>query len=149
MGDVGSATVAKLVINMCASAIGCVLSEAMTLGVKGGLDPLDLWQAMRSSALGRMNTFDALGQRYLTGEVNEPSFALRLAHKDSSLALGMAGYLGVPMRMCNLALAEMTEAMAHGWGGRDVWAAMMLQPERAGVDVTVSPERLQAALGTS
>lgn len=133
MGALGTATVGKLVINMAASGIGCVLSEAMTLGVKGGLAPLDLWQAMRSSALGRMNTFDALGHRFLTGETDEASFALKLAHKDSTLALGMAGQLGVPMRMSNLALAEMTEAMARGWGDRDVWAAMTLQPERAGV----------------
>jgi 3-hydroxyisobutyrate dehydrogenase len=142
MGELGTATVAKLVINMAASGIGCVLSEAMTLGVKGGLDPLELWQAMRSSALGRMKTFDALGHRFLTGEVNEASFALRLAHKDSSLALGMAGHLGVPMRMCNLALAEMTEAMARGWGNRDVWSAMTLQPERAGVEFRVSRQEV-------
>jgi 3-hydroxyisobutyrate dehydrogenase len=142
MGELGTATVAKLVINMAASGIGCVLSEAMTLGVKGGLDPLELWQAMRSSALGRMKTFDALGHRFLTGEVNEASFALRLAHKDSSLALGMASDLGVPMRMCNLALAEMTEAMARGWGNRDVWSAMTLQPERAGVEFRVSRQEV-------
>jgi len=146
MGALGTATVAKLVINMCASGIGCMLSEAMTLGVKAGLDPLDLWQAMRSSALGRMKTFDALGHRFLSGDVEEPSFALKLAHKDSSLALGMAGHLGVPMRMGNLALAEMTEAMARGWGDRDVWAAMTLQPERAGVKIAVPPEEIAKAL---
>jgi len=146
MGDIGTATVAKLVINMTASGIGCLLSEAMTLAVKGGLDPLQFWQAMRSSALGRRGTFDSLGDRYLTGEVETPSFALKLAHKDISLASDMARHLGVPMRMSDLALAEMTEAMARGWGDRDVWAAMMLQPERAGVDVSVSRERLKQAL---
>lgn len=146
MGALGTATIAKLVINMCATGIGCMLSEAVTLGVKAGLEPLDLWQAMRSSALGRMNTFDALGHRFLSGDVEEPSFALKLAHKDSSLALGMAGHLGVPMRMGNLALAEMTEAMARGWGDRDVWAAMTLQPERAGVKIAVPSEDLAKAL---
>jgi 3-hydroxyisobutyrate dehydrogenase len=146
MGDIGTATVAKLVINMTAAGIGCLLSESMTLAVKGGLDPLEFWQALRASALGRRNTFDALGDRFLTGEVDQPAFALRLAHKDVTLASDMARTLGVPMRMADLALAEMTEAMARGWGGRDVWAAMTLQPERAGVDVTVSSERLRAAL---
>lgn len=149
MGDLGAATVAKLTINMTASGIGCLLSEAMTLAVKGGLDPLDFWQALRASALGRRNTFDSLGDRFLTGDVDTPAFALRLAHKDVTLASDMARTLGVPMRMADLALAEMTEAMARGWGGRDIWAAMMLQPERAGVDVTVSRERLQAALDAS
>jgi len=146
MGELGTATVAKLTINMTASGIGCLLSEAMTLAVKGGLDPLDFWQALRASALGRRNTFDALGDRYLTGEVDTPAFALRLAHKDATLASDMARTLGVPMRLADLALAELTEAMARGWGGKDIWAAMLLQPERVGVDVTVSPERLRAAL---
>jgi 3-hydroxyisobutyrate dehydrogenase len=149
MGDLGAATVAKLAINMTASGIGCLLSEAMTLAVKGGLDPLDFWQALRASALGRRNTFDSLGDRFLTGDVENPAFALRLAHKDVTLASEMARTLGVPMRMADLALAEMTEAMARGWGERDVWSAMMLQPERAGVDVTVSSERLKAMFDAS
>src|ERR1700730_278734 len=35
--------------------------------------------------------------------------------------------LGVPMRMCNLALAEMTEALNRGWEGRDSGSVMLLQ----------------------
>jgi hypothetical protein len=37
------------------------------------------------------------------------------------------------MRLANLALAEMTEALDHAWGDLDSQAAMMLQEERAGV----------------
>jgi 3-hydroxyisobutyrate dehydrogenase len=50
------------------------------------------------------------------------------------------------MRMCNLALAEMTEALARGWGGRDSRAVMLLEQERAGIEIAVDPERLRAAL---
>jgi hypothetical protein len=50
------------------------------------------------------------------------------------------------MRMCNLALAEMTEALARGWGSRDSRSVMLLQQERAGVEIAVDPERLRAAL---
>jgi 3-hydroxyisobutyrate dehydrogenase len=56
--------------------------------------------------------------------------------------------LGMPMRMCNLALAEMTEALARGWGGRDSRAVMLLQQERAGVEIAVDPERLRAVLAS-
>jgi hypothetical protein len=52
----------------------------------------------------------------------------------------------VPMRMCNLTLAEMTEALARGWGSRDSRSVMLLQQERAGVKIAVDPERLRAAL---
>jgi 3-hydroxyisobutyrate dehydrogenase len=50
------------------------------------------------------------------------------------------------MRMCNLALAEMTEAMNRGWSGRDSRAVMLLSQERAGVDIAVDPARLRAAV---
>jgi 3-hydroxyisobutyrate dehydrogenase len=50
------------------------------------------------------------------------------------------------MRLCNLTLAEMTEALARGWGGRDSRVVMLLQQERAGVNIAVGRERLREAL---
>jgi len=50
--------------------------------------------------------------------------------------------------MCNLALTEMTEALARGWGSRDSRAVMLLQQERAGVEIAVDPERLRAVLAS-
>jgi 3-hydroxyisobutyrate dehydrogenase len=58
------------------------------------------------------DTFDALIDQFLPGKYDPPVFALRLAHKDVSLANALGRELGVPMRMCNLTLAEMTEAPA-------------------------------------
>ena len=50
------------------------------------------------------------------------------------------------MRICNLTLAEMTEAMSRGWEGRDSRSVMLLQQERAGIKVAVEPEKIKAAL---
>jgi 3-hydroxyisobutyrate dehydrogenase len=50
------------------------------------------------------------------------------------------------MRLCNLTLAEMTEAMGRGWGGRDSRVVMKLSQERAGVDIAVDAERMREAL---
>ena len=50
------------------------------------------------------------------------------------------------MRLCNLTLAEMSEAMARGWGGRDSRVVMVLEQERGGVEIAVDPERLREAL---
>jgi 3-hydroxyisobutyrate dehydrogenase len=146
IGPIGRATVAKLVHNMSGYAIVCALAETFTMGVKAGIEPLALWQAVRQGAVGRRLTFDALIDQFLPDKYDPPAFALKLAHKDVSLANALGRELGVPMRMCNLTLAEMTEALARGWGGRDSRSVMLLQQERAGVEIAVDPERLREAL---
>jgi 3-hydroxyisobutyrate dehydrogenase-like beta-hydroxyacid dehydrogenase len=145
IGPIGMATVAKLVHNMSGYAVVCILAETFSLGVKAGMDPLDLWQAVRQGAGGRRLTFDGLLDQFLPGKYDPPSFALRLAHKDVALANALGRELGMPMRMCNLAYAEMTEALNRGWGDRDSRSVMLLQQERAGIQVAVEPERLRAA----
>ena len=50
------------------------------------------------------------------------------------------------MRVANLAQAELTEALNRGWGQRDSRVLMVLQEERAGVDIKVDPEAIKAAL---
>ena len=146
IGPIGSATVAKLVHNMSGYAIVCALAETFTMGVKAGVEPLALWQAVRQGATGRRFTFDALIDQFLPGKYDPPAFALKLAHKDVALANALGRELGMPMRICNLALAEMTEALARGWGARDSRSVMLLQQERAGVEIAVDPDRLREAL---
>jgi len=131
---------------MSGYAIVCALAETFTMGVKAGIEPLALWQAVRQGAAGRRFTFDALIDQFLPGKYDPPAFALKLAHKDVSLANALGRELGVPMRMCNLTLAEMTEALARGWGGRDSRSVMLLQQERAGIEIAVDSERLREAL---
>jgi 3-hydroxyisobutyrate dehydrogenase len=129
IGPIGSATVAKLVHNCAGYMLNRVLSEVFTMGVKAGVEPLTLWQAVRQGALGRMRTFDGLARHFLPDDYDPPDFALRLAHKDVSLATQLGRELQVPMPMANLAWDELTEALGRGWGERDSRAAMLLQLE--------------------
>ena len=50
------------------------------------------------------------------------------------------------MRLANLALEEITEALNRGWGVRDSSSFMLLEEERAGVKIAVPRERLQQIL---
>ena len=75
-----------------------------------------------------------------------PDFALRLARKDVSLAVEVGREFNVPMRLANLTLEELTEAFNRGWGQRDSRVAMLLQEERAGVNVQVPQEKIQEIL---
>jgi 3-hydroxyisobutyrate dehydrogenase len=131
---------------MSGYAIVCALAETFAMGVKAGVEPLALWEAVRQGAAGRRYTFDALINQWLPGKYDPPDFALKLAHKDVGLATALGRELGLPMRICELAYAEMTEAMNRGWASRDSRVVMMLEQERAGIEVKVDPERLKAAL---
>jgi 3-hydroxyisobutyrate dehydrogenase len=146
IGPIGSATVAKLVHNMSSYAVVCALAETFAMGVKAGVEPLALWEAVRQGAAGRRYTFDVLIDQYLPGEYDKPAFALKLAHKDLGLATALGRELGLPMRMCDLVYAEMSEALARGWASRDSRSMMLLEQERAGVAIKVDPERLKEAL---
>ena len=72
-----------------------------------------------------------------------PAFALKLAHKDVSLATALAKEVGVPMRLSNMALEEMTEALNRGWGQLDSRSPLKLQQERAGVEIKVDTAKLK------
>ena len=146
IGEIGAGSIAKLVHNVASTAINAVLTEAMTMGVKAGLDPAPLYEAIRTGAGGRMRAFDNIGRRFLQGKIDPPSFALRLVHKDVALALQVGREVSVPMPLCNLVQQQITEAMNRGWGGRDSQAFLVLQQERAGVPPFAIPEEQMNAL---
>jgi 3-hydroxyisobutyrate dehydrogenase len=114
--------------------------------VKAGIEPLAIWEAVRKGAIGRRGAFDSLTDQFLPNQYEPPAFALRLAHKDVSLATALGRELNVPMRMANLALADLAESLNRGWGERDSRSMMLCQLERAGVKIEVDPQRLAEAL---
>lgn len=146
VGGIGTATVAKLVHNMAGYAIQTAMAEVFSMGVKAGLDPLELWKVVRHGALGRRRTFDRLADQFLTDRYDPPAFALKLAHKDVTLATSLGRELGVPMRFCQLTLEEMNEAIGRGLGHLDSRIPMRMQLERAGVGIACDPDAVQAVL---
>jgi 3-hydroxyisobutyrate dehydrogenase-like beta-hydroxyacid dehydrogenase len=146
VGPIGTGAIAKLVHNCTGYIVQTALAETFTMGVKAGVEPLALWQAVRQGAQGRRGTFEGLAQHLLPGHFDPPDFALRLARKDVSLAVQVGREFDVPMRLANMTLEELTEAMNRGWGGRDSRVAQLLQEERAGVEVRAPREQIQQVL---
>lgn len=144
IGPIGAGSIAKLVHNSAGYAIQCAVAEIFTAGVKAGVEPLALWEAIRQGARGRQRTFDSLADHFLINSYDPPDFALKLAHKDVSLACELGRDVDVPMRLINLTQMEMREALNRGWDGRDSRAFMILQQERAGLTIEVDPKRVQA-----
>jgi len=147
VGLIGAGTVAKLVHNCAGYAILAALAEVFTLGVKAGVEPLALWSAVRQGAFGRRRSFDRLAEQFLIGKFDPAAFALELAHKDVTLATELGREFHVPMKLANTVLQEMTEAMnREGWAKRDSRIFMLLQEERAGVNIKVPEAKVQDVL---
>jgi 3-hydroxyisobutyrate dehydrogenase len=146
IGLIGAGSVAKLVHNCAGYAMQLALVEVFTMGVKAGVEPLALWAAIRQGALGRKRSFDRIGDQFLQGKFDPPNFALALAHKDVTLATELGREVGVPMRLANLTYAEMTEALNRGWEKRDSRSYLLLQEERAGLDIKVPLAEIEAVL---
>jgi 3-hydroxyisobutyrate dehydrogenase len=146
IGPIGAGSVAKLVHNCYGYIATAAAAEVFSMGVKAGIEPLAIWEAVRQGAIGRRGAFDSLTDQFLPNKYEPPAFALRLAHKDVSLATALGRELNVPMRLANLALADLSEGLNRGWGNRDSRAIMVLQTERAGIEIKVDPQRLTEAL---
>ena len=141
VGEIGAGTVAKLVHNLAGMAMQVALTEAFTLGVKAGLEPMALYDIVSQGLVGKRRTFEALLPTLADTFDPPPAvFALRLAQKDVSLATRLGRELGVPMRLSNLVLDEMTEALNRGWGGRAFHAMNLLQAERSGTSLAAAKE---------
>jgi len=146
VGELSAGTAAKLVHNTASNIIRMAIAEVFTLGVKAGVEPLRLWHAIRQGGIGRSRTFDRIGDQYLQSKYEVPSFALRLAHKDMTLALELARELNVPMPHAELTYDDYTTALDRGWGDMDSRSPMQLQNERAGVSIKETAEAVRRTL---
>jgi 3-hydroxyisobutyrate dehydrogenase len=142
IGPIGSGCITKIVHNSASFTAQSALAEAFTLGVKAGLDPLRLFEALRDGTTGRSRTFDRLAEQFLPGIYEPAAFALKLAHKDLVLALDLARSYGYPMPQTEIAKNDMAEGLERGWGGYDARISLALHEERAAIKVRVPKDRL-------
>ena len=146
VGDIGAGNTAKIVHNLISLVTRIGIAEGMSLGVKAGLDPLELWNAVRQGAIGRARTLDLVAEQYLQSSYDPPSFALRLALKDFNLARDLAQEFDVPMKQADAAYQDYTAAMERGWSELDSRSPMQLQNERAGVHLKASVDEVRSML---
>ncbi len=136
MGAIGSGTIAKLVHNLISIAARSLVAEGFTLGVKAGVKPEALLEAIRGASFGQgLILKHMIPDVVFKGNFDTVRFALKLARKDIGLATELARELDVPMPMAAVAEQIMIEALARGWGDKDSTSPWMLQEEAAGVVV--------------
>jgi 3-hydroxyisobutyrate dehydrogenase-like beta-hydroxyacid dehydrogenase len=128
LGEGEQARLMKLVVNLMIAQTSAMLSEALTLGRKGGLDWQDMWQVLCASAVASpiVKAKSAqLSQRDFT-----PTFTVAQMIKDLGLILDAAAQHQVPLAQTALTHQLMHAALAQG-DGADDYAAIIKAVERS------------------
>jgi 3-hydroxyisobutyrate dehydrogenase-like beta-hydroxyacid dehydrogenase len=128
LGEAEQARLMKLVVNLMIAQTSAMLSEALTLGRKGGLDWQDMWQVLGASAVASpiLKAKSAqLSRRDFT-----PTFTVEQMLKDIGLILDAGADSQVPLPQTAMTQQLMRSAMAQGDGQQD-YAAIIKAAERS------------------
>ena len=133
-GPVGNGSVCKICNNLMSMGTGVLLAEALTLGVKAGVDLAILADVIANSS-GSSRRLTEKFPRFLFQGNFEPGFATALAAKDVRLATDLGREYEVATDLSNLVDQRHVEAMFRGWGPEDSDAVARIQEEKAGVQL--------------
>ena len=134
IGDIaGGGQMMKLANNYLNNVQAIATSEAITMGIKFGLDPqimfdiLNVSTGRNSQTSGKLR--DAVLSREFTGGAN-----MKISHKDISLAVGEAESLGSPALTGALVRGIFEEALAKGGDKERSSAIFKYVAAKAGLD---------------
>jgi 3-hydroxyisobutyrate dehydrogenase-like beta-hydroxyacid dehydrogenase len=139
-GGVGAGNIVKLVNNMIVGVTVCALSEAMVLGVKGGVSPDVLFNSLSKGSANSFVLQNHIKNHVLTGDFSEGIFSIDYEMKDLGLALSTADQLRVPQQFCALAYQTYQQARALGLSKQYYPAVIKVLERLAGVKVRTSGE---------
>ncbi len=144
LGEAGAGCLFKLLNNVIVLCGSQIVQEALVLGVKAGLDAEDLVEKLR---LGTARPYMGLAPYLLGKRFDDPSFTLRLAEKDISLALEAARVNHVPMPVANAAHQTYLRALSAGLGEQSFLATLEALEAAAGAEIpTIELEGGRASL---
>ncbi|WP_434130886.1 NAD(P)-dependent oxidoreductase [Sporomusa sphaeroides] len=134
VGPVGAGDTLKLVNNLLLGINMAAVAEALTLGVKAGLDPKLMLEVISVSS-GRSYALEAKVPNFILKGNFAPGFAIDLQHKDLAMAIQTGRELGLQLSMGNAAQDLYREAQDQGLGKKDISAVITLLENLAGVSV--------------
>ena len=108
VGDAGAGQVTKAANQMVVGTTIAIVSEALVLAAKAGVDPAKVRQALLGG-FAQSKILEAHGQKMLDRNF-KPGFRIRLHEKDMKIALATGAEYGVPL-MVTSQVAQMMTAM--------------------------------------
>jgi 2-hydroxy-3-oxopropionate reductase len=117
VGGIGAGGYVKLVNQIIVALNIATVGEAFSLGVKAGLDPQVIYQAIRGGLAG--SSVLETKAPMIFGRNFKPGFKIRLHQKDLKNALSTAKDLGVPLPLTSLVQQILISLMTDGRGDED------------------------------
>jgi 3-hydroxyisobutyrate dehydrogenase len=136
-GELGTATVMKLVHNLVRRGIGLAIGEGIILGAKAGVEPQLLWDCMRWGLEVQLHQLiKTFSETVFKGNYEvRASFGIGLSRKDVGLATELGRRHNVPMPIAALVEQLMIQAINRGWADQSTASLFRLQEEAAGIEV--------------
>jgi 3-hydroxyisobutyrate dehydrogenase len=140
MGASGAGMITKIVHNEIAITTMAVMAEGFTLGTKAGVDPQELYEAIKVGGFGRGKLLDVIPKVVFPGnfEMNGSwGMPLSYGRKDMGLATELGRQFNVPMSIASLVEQDMIAGVARGWANKEQTIFLTLQEERAAISLRV------------
>jgi 2-hydroxy-3-oxopropionate reductase len=117
VGDAGAGQVTKAANQMVVGTTIAIVSEALVLAAKAGVDPAKVRQALLGG-FAQSKILEAHGQKMLERNF-KPGFRIRLHEKDMKIALSTGSEYGVPLMVTSQVAQMMTAMKSMGNGDLD------------------------------
>ena len=117
VGDAGAGQVTKAANQMVVGTTIAIVSEALVLAAKAGVDPAKVRQALLGG-FAQSKILEAHGQKMLNRNFT-PGFRIRLHEKDMKIALATGSEYGVPLMVTGVVGQMMTAMKGLGNGDLD------------------------------
>lgn len=130
-GAHGAGQIVKVCNQILVAVTIAGVSEALTLGIKAGVDPEKIVQVL-AGGLARCGVLENRGGRMIQGDF-APGFRSRLHYKDLRIAVASGQRYGVPLPATSLVHEMFKQMVVSGRGELDHTGLMTLLLEMAGL----------------
>jgi 2-hydroxy-3-oxopropionate reductase len=134
VGDAGAGQVTKAANQMVVGTTIAIVSEALVLAAKAGVDPAKVRQALLGG-FAQSKILEAHGQKMLERNF-KPGFRIRLHEKDMKIALAAGLEYGVPLMVTSQVAQMMTAMKSMGNGDLDHSGLVRFVEELAKTELT-------------
>ncbi len=127
-GGPGTGQAMKLTNNMLGAMTYQATAEALSLGMKCGIELKTMLTVLSNTAASNALITRVLPGKAFKGDY-QPGFTLRLTQKDVGLALNLAKKYSVPVPLAAQTLQRVSQLISSGYGDLDIGAIIKAQAD--------------------